>query len=257
MTYLDQETACMKIIPGRLYRCNVCVFSFVWPRTARAIDNSYFAEHRKHFKTTSHEDLEKRFSSIVHEIEMHSHRSKGSLLDVGCGKGLFLLHMKQKGWDVTGIEPVKESADHARTLGLNIINVVLEHAKLPQEHFDVVHLSHVLEHVADPVGCMLRVSGLLKKRGLVVIEVPHEFGPLTMKIRKAFHALPQFPMPSAHVSFFTPATLKEVIKRSRLTVVSLKTFHESTSIRDFLKLHRLFDYAFHTGPRIRAYALKG
>ncbi|MEW6295836.1 MAG: methyltransferase domain-containing protein [Candidatus Diapherotrites archaeon] len=41
-------------------------------------------------------------------------KQKGSILDVGCGTGTYLLGWREQGWNVTGIELNKSAAEYAR-----------------------------------------------------------------------------------------------------------------------------------------------
>jgi SAM-dependent methyltransferase len=69
--------------------------------------------------------------------------------------------------------------------------------------FDVIVLSHVLEHLQDPIEEALQLSHLLKTQGLIAIQVPNlEKNPFDMLVFD-------------HVSHFTPRTLE--IFASRLT----------------------------------------
>jgi 2-polyprenyl-3-methyl-5-hydroxy-6-metoxy-1,4-benzoquinol methylase len=100
-------------------------------------------------------------------------KSKGSLLDIGCGRGLFLDIMKKDGWRVTGVEFNEETASYAkRAYELNIISPQAMMA-LPDESFDVITLYHVLEHSQDPITVLHTCVRLLKKNGLLVIAVPN------------------------------------------------------------------------------------
>jgi 2-polyprenyl-3-methyl-5-hydroxy-6-metoxy-1,4-benzoquinol methylase len=72
------------------------------------------------------------------------------LLDVGCGSGSFLARMRDLGWDVHGVEPDPVAARVAMTrYQLDVACVSLQDAALPSESFDVVTMSHVLEHAAE------------------------------------------------------------------------------------------------------------
>ena len=48
------------------------------------------------------------------------------ILDVGCGNGEYLSFMKDKGWNVVGIEPAQEAATAAQSRGLDVNIATLE-----------------------------------------------------------------------------------------------------------------------------------
>lgn len=101
------------------------------------------------------------------------HTGRGSLLDIGCGRGLFLDIMKKEGWRVAGVEFNKETASYANKV--YEINVMTPQAMmtLPDESFDVITIFHVLEHMPDPAAVLRTCVKLLKKHGLLVIAVPN------------------------------------------------------------------------------------
>lgn len=99
--------------------------------------------------------------------------SRGRILDVGCGTGEFLAAMKQRGWDVIGLEPSAIAAAHAReALGLDVRAETLKDADLPEASFDVITLWTVLEHVYAPLSTLRAARRLLRPGGLLLISIP-------------------------------------------------------------------------------------
>ena len=95
------------------------------------------------------------------------------LLDVGCGHGLLLDEARRRGYEVEGVELSQAAARYARgTLGLPVQEAALEDASLDDERFDVVILTDVLEHFADPVGALDRCTSLLATGGALVVATP-------------------------------------------------------------------------------------
>lgn len=94
---------------------------------------------------------------------------KGRPLDVGCGNGAYIDQMRQLGWDVVGIEPDGEAASTAMKSGLNVFRGSLEDAKFPAEHFDIVTMNHVIEHVANPAILLKECRRVLKPVGRLVV----------------------------------------------------------------------------------------
>lgn len=102
----------------------------------------------------------------------HLPRKPGSLLDVGCGNGVFLLRAREAGWDVAGIEPDPAAVVAARAGGLDVWNGTLDDH--PQGNaYDVVTASHVLEHVHDPRLFLRQVSARLRTGGTIWLATPN------------------------------------------------------------------------------------
>jgi SAM-dependent methyltransferase len=147
------------------------------------------------------------------------HQNEGALLDVGCGRGLFLDIMKRDGWRVTGVEFNEETASYARIrYGLDVITI---HALtgLPDESYDVITLYHVLEHMPDPAAVLRTCGRLLKKHGLLVIAVPN-ISSLQAALGKSnwFHL--DIPY---HLHHFTPGGLRRLLDNP-LKIVNVQQF---------------------------------
>ena len=73
-------------------------------------------------------------------------------LDVGCATGMLVEEMQNRGWDARGVEICRESARFGiQKRGVRIFAGTLEEAGFADGEFAVVHFSHLIEHVADPL----------------------------------------------------------------------------------------------------------
>lgn len=146
------------------------------------------------------------------------HNGKGAILDVGCGRGLFLDIMKKDGWSVTGVEFNEETASYAAAVyGIDVL-AARAMAGLPDEAFDVVTLYHVLEHTYDPVAVLHECTRLLKKQGLLVIAVPN-MSSLQASLGKSewFHL--DIPY---HLYHFTLRGLRTLLVDNSLKVIAIQ-----------------------------------
>lgn len=98
---------------------------------------------------------------------------RGRLLDVGCGSGVFLRTMADLGWSVTGVEPDPAAGGVARARGLRVVTGTIESARLPAGTFDIVTMSHVLEHVTDPLGTLRECGRVLAPGGRLIAVTPN------------------------------------------------------------------------------------
>ena len=102
--------------------------------------------------------------------------SPGKLLDVGCGAGVFLQRMHALGWSATGLDFDAKAIDNAKKMhgdGITFMNADLFGARFPDNSFDAVTLSHVIEHVPDPVALLAEVRRILKVGGRLVMTTPN------------------------------------------------------------------------------------
>lgn len=98
----------------------------------------------------------------------------GRMLDLGCGDGTVLWLARQDGWDVHGVELFPEQTRLVReTLGLNVETSDIMTYEGTDAAWDCVVLTHVLEHLADPVAALGKIRRLLKPGGAGVLEFPN------------------------------------------------------------------------------------
>jgi 2-polyprenyl-3-methyl-5-hydroxy-6-metoxy-1,4-benzoquinol methylase len=96
------------------------------------------------------------------------------LLDVGCGNGQFVAEAAAAGWRASGIDVDATAVAAGRAAGLDLaVETVQERAAREPGAFDAVTLSHVIEHVADPVGFLRATLALLRPGGHAWIATPN------------------------------------------------------------------------------------
>jgi SAM-dependent methyltransferase len=101
----------------------------------------------------------------------------GRLLDIGCGSGWFLFKMRDRGWEVQGVEPNVAAAEFgAKEKGLCIFPGSLLDARLPAQSFDYIRLNHSFEHMEHPNQILGEIYRLLADGGKVMIGVPNREG---------------------------------------------------------------------------------
>lgn len=109
-------------------------------------------------------------------IKSTTKKSRGSLLDYGCGVGVFTARAERQGWSVQGIE----LSDAARELASNKLKngrVVKERSELTATSYDAVTLFHVLEHLDEPNEVLQWVRERLNPGGALIVAVPNYESP--------------------------------------------------------------------------------
>jgi SAM-dependent methyltransferase len=97
------------------------------------------------------------------------------VLDVGCGAGDNARIMTTRGHKVWGITRSQEEAAMARRHCESVWIGDVEKMPLPVDvdMFDVVLMSHVLEHLVAPRETVARLAQLVRPKGLLVAAVPN------------------------------------------------------------------------------------
>ena len=138
------------------------------------------------------------------------------LLDVGCGNGSFLAKMQRLGWDVVGVETDPKAAGIARErFGLKVHVGDLTEAGFADQMFDALTMSHVLEHVPDPVHTLHECARLLKPGGKLVVVTPN-WGSLGH--RALGRAWPHLD-PPRHLHLFSLHSVRQAIAQTGLQVL--------------------------------------
>jgi 2-polyprenyl-3-methyl-5-hydroxy-6-metoxy-1,4-benzoquinol methylase len=128
----------------------------------------------------------------------------GRLLDVGCGSGDGLVFMSRLGWRVEGVEVDPQAVAVARSKGLIIHSGTLEDQRFPDSQFDAVTMSHVIEHVYDPIALMSECMRILKPNGMLVVITPN-----ACSLGHSFYGGSWVALePPRHLHIFTPSALR-------------------------------------------------
>jgi len=205
-------------------RCRVCGHIFQNPRPdpsalGRRYDTAYTqyeienADSFLHLMLLGLRDI--GFDSI--EMALGVDRR---FLDVGCATGALVEALGARGWQAEGVELCEPSARWGReNRGVTIHGGTLESVAFPDRLFDLVHSSHVIEHVPNPGAFLRETWRILKPGGWCVCVTPNTasfqasvFGPAW---RSAI---------ADHVHLFSLTGLKRLMQNSGLEPVRHKTW---------------------------------
>jgi 2-polyprenyl-3-methyl-5-hydroxy-6-metoxy-1,4-benzoquinol methylase len=138
-----------------------------------------------------------------------------TVCDIGCGSGSTLEAFRARNYQTFGVEPDPLARSVASRSGV-IFNGTAE--ALPEDisdrKFDVVMMSHVLEHCIDPKAAVRNAKRILNHDGTLVIEVPNNTALGFAKFRACW---PWTDIPR-HLSFFTENSLRSLLSDNDLTV---------------------------------------
>jgi len=181
----------------------------------------------------------KRLAEIIGEFE--GSRKANRLLDVGFGAGTMLEVAKDMGWVVSGIEVSRPAAEQARERGFDVFLGGLRDAKYPDNHFDVVTASEILEHMPEPVADLKEIVRILRPGGLFWATTPHANG-LSFKILKLDWSVMS---PPEHIQLYSKAGTRKMLKEAGFNSINLQTHGLNPSeIRDHFTTKRADDESF-------------
>jgi SAM-dependent methyltransferase len=204
-----------------IVECKKCHFKFTNPRPSERNVGKYYQSEAY----ISHSNSKKGWiNRAYHLVRMYTLRQKLSLinslvknnktiLDIGCGTGMFLKICKQNGWQVAGVEPDPGARNQAKEL---VQSSVEEDILLAYDGkvFDVITMWHVLEHVHELEKVIIKLQKLLAPEGTIVVAVPN-CESLDAKIYQEKWAAYDVPR---HLYHFSPNSIKTLFKKYKLKV---------------------------------------
>jgi len=141
-------------------------------------------------------------------------------LDIGCATGALLERMKKEGWSVQGVEICRQSAEYAREhRGVDVFIGPLEQWMGEEESLDIIHSSHVIEHLQDPRGMIRKSYSLLKKGGSLFCTTPNISGFQARLFGSRWRSAIE-----DHLSLFSRRHLSTLLQQEGFTLKGYKTW---------------------------------
>lgn len=151
----------------------------------------------------------------------------GKLLEVGFGSGQALEELVRLGWQAEGIDFDEVAVAEARKRGLNVHSGTLQEHHYPDNHFDAIVMSHVIEHIHDPLTLLQECYRVLAQGGKIVLMTPNNQSRTHAVFKESCFALD----PPRHLKYFNVKALSELTRQAGFR--SLKVRTSSRNARSF------------------------
>jgi 2-polyprenyl-3-methyl-5-hydroxy-6-metoxy-1,4-benzoquinol methylase len=152
-------------------------------------------------------------------------RSDLSVLDIGSGLSVFGGELQSHGFRCYCLDPDPRAVEHALTyagLAGGFAGTLETFAS--DQHFDLITLNKVLEHVDSPIGMLRGAAAWLKPGGVIYIEVPDGEG-----AAKAGGIIEQEEFYLEHFTVYTPESLAYLVEGAGLKNLSIAAIHEPSN----------------------------
>ncbi|MBT6470995.1 MAG: class I SAM-dependent methyltransferase [Candidatus Marinimicrobia bacterium] len=154
-----------------------------------------------------------KVAAVDHQIEhLKKYVSKpGNAFQVGCSDGYTLSRFKEEGWQVGGVDPSPIAAEVSNVLyGIKpTVGFFENYTPKTGEKYDLIILTHVLEHLYDPVLSLKKCLELLAPEGELLIEVPALTHPENWSI--SFFTF-------EHVNYFSQISMENSLRKSGFSI---------------------------------------
>lgn len=134
--------------------------------------------------------------------------ARGRILDVGGRRGELMRAFFERGYDITVVD-----MDGGAPISPRVRKVQAPFTSFAEAAYDLVSMSHVLEHITSPIDFLAHARRLLAPNGLLFIEVPSELLTCLVKRHVGDHR---------HLCYFTKQTLRRFIENAGFECLSCK-----------------------------------
>ncbi|MGH9337496.1 MAG: class I SAM-dependent methyltransferase [Vicinamibacteria bacterium] len=170
----------------------------------RSLDRYFNAEARAYF-----------IDNRVRPLERHL-APGARVLDVGCGTGVFVRVMRDRGYRARGIDLSPRSVDIGREKLALGDEISLAHwSEVGRDLNDAVTAWTLIEHLKDPEGFVRRAATVLAPGGLLLLECPTVDSLLFRYLRDSFFWV----MPFYHLFLFSRRGIRTLLDRCDFEVV--------------------------------------
>ncbi len=196
-------------------------------------------QHRDWFESlVSNSSLWENFNRAKNQLAYileHSELTSGAkIIDFGSGLAPFLCHCRQRGFEnLYALEPSAVICAFLKEQGVmtfpSLLEVFIARDDLPK--FDLMVVSHTLEHLKNPAGVLEGLREHLSENGVLYVDVPYKDN------LKPYHQ-------GLHFHFFNETSMREILQKSGYRVISTHTdgftFLESALIKILYFVYGLF-----------------
>jgi 2-polyprenyl-3-methyl-5-hydroxy-6-metoxy-1,4-benzoquinol methylase len=196
-------------------RCPRCTHIYVAPRlrpeVQKRLGDELDAASEDEFLQT-----QKIYADYLCRL-LRKHANGPRLLDVGYGSGYLLRTARAHGFDVYGVETSRALTSKLDAmLGRNLAVAHLGEGELPWGSFDVIVMTHVLEHIAEPRPVLAQLLAALNPGGVLYLAVPDSDSWQFRIFGKEWDAV----NPVAHYQFFNETSLTHALRESQFESIS-------------------------------------
>jgi 2-polyprenyl-3-methyl-5-hydroxy-6-metoxy-1,4-benzoquinol methylase len=177
--------------------------------------------------------LTKSYSSVLKESLETLNNDRNNFLEIGCGNGFVLDEALNAGFrNIKGIEPSQDAISFASNrVKKYIYHGIFDSSQIEENHYDVVFVAMIIEHVPDSNQFLDNIYKTLKPGGIIIC-ICHDERHFLAKILKNKHPI----INDEHVAVFNKKALELIFKNNKFTNIKINNLKNFYSISYWLKM---------------------
>lgn len=204
-------------------KCNKCGFIFADNIPSQKEFDKYYAEMSQYEFINKGSQVPQSYidhnKGIIKFMDRHisTLRKDFDIMEIGCSTGNLLLQLKDCGYtNLLGIDPSEYCTDYIKN-SYNIDTITGTVSTLDiDKKFDLIILSSVVEHFVDIHKSMEKITSMLKKGGVLFIEVPD----VTKFHQYIFTPMQQFSI--EHINYFSATSISNLLNNFNFTIKKIE-----------------------------------
>ena len=208
----------------QMVQCINCGFVFTNPRPPEEAIQEYYQSEDYFSHKNKSTSLISSLYNFVRKLNVNNklkliadyHSTAKTLLDYGCGAGIFLEAARDKSFQVKGVEPSIDARKITSDLGLDVSSPD-ELMNLQDNSIDVITLWHVLEHIHHLNTSFDSLKSKLTSDGIMVIALPNlnSWDAIQYEAKWAAYDLPR------HLYHFSKNSFSQFAEKHGMKIVGI------------------------------------
>jgi len=139
---------------------------------SKAYPNNYYCYREENISQNKIKryQINRECSKIIRKLDK---KERLKVLEIGAGTGLYSRYFKSLGHDVYASDINKESLKRLEQKGIKTVYLNFEEEKINAKEFDIIILSHVIEHFYNPKIIFKKISKIITPGGIVYLKTPN------------------------------------------------------------------------------------
>ncbi|HZM63961.1 MAG TPA: class I SAM-dependent methyltransferase [Candidatus Saccharimonadales bacterium] len=208
--------------PYSLDACQDCQHIFTAPApTKKELNHIYQNLYGYDAHLLIQKEKAYRGTEYAKVVAQQTTKKTAKVLEVGCMHGYLLSALKDRGFTVAGVELDADAVEYCKSRGLNVTQGFMEDFLAnSKETYDIIFMSHVLEHIADPRAGLALLKKHLAKNGKLIVVVPNSHA-RSAKLFGKFWGYWQVPV---HINHFNKPSVSRLFDDAGYTIKKIDFF---------------------------------